>query len=185
MPSSGRQRHLLAGAWMLGLVCCGPGLTLTTAPTAAQTVCLDVDDCAQGGDNDWLQRCTAEAQTLAQQATASGCASAYNAYYGCADSHYTCQGATALFPGCDAQLSALEACLNAASAESACAAYAAKLASCPPPSGTSPPGSPVVTPCSLNSQCQAQCYLSTVANVCAPGLSELTAFSACANACPP
>ncbi|HXX30783.1 MAG TPA: hypothetical protein VEJ89_08695 [Myxococcaceae bacterium] len=180
-----RRRRLLWAACAASLAGCGPGLTLTTAPTAAQSVCMDVDDCSQGGDFDWLQSCEAQAQSLGQQATASGCGSLYDSYYACADSHYSCQGATALFPGCDAQRAALEACLNAASAQSACAEYDARLASCPPPTGTSPPGNPIPTPCSLNLQCQAHCYLSNVGNVCAPGLTELGAFSACAGSCPP
>jgi hypothetical protein len=166
-------------------VACGPGLTLTTVPTDAESVCYNVDECAQAGSYSWLQSCNAEALTLQQQSDASGCGSLYDAYYSCANSNYTCQGITPSFPGCDTQLTSLEACLNAATAESACAQYTAKLASCPPESGTQPPGSPIVSPCSLSLQCQAQCYLSYVSNLCNPGLTELSAFSSCANACPP
>ncbi len=180
------RQKLLIAALLSGLALgCGPGLTLTTVPTDAESVCYNVDECAQAGSYSWLQSCTAEALTLQQQADASGCGSLYDGYYACANSNYTCQGITPSFPGCDAQLSALEACLNAATAQSACAEYTAKLAMCPPGSGTAPPGSPIVSPCSLNLQCQAQCYLSNVSNLCNPGLTELGAFSSCANACPP
>jgi hypothetical protein len=182
---SGRHQRLLAGLLWLAAAACGPGLTLAPVPTAAQSVCQDVDDCAQGGDNGWLQRCYGQAQTLQQQSVASGCGPLYDGYYGCQASSYSCQGATPIFVGCSSQRTALEACLNAASAGSACAAYQAKLAACPPPTGNSPPGSPIVTPCTVNLQCQAQCYLDSVANVCAPGLSELDAFSLCASSCPP
>ncbi len=181
----GLQKPLLAALFTAAAVNCGPGLTLTTVPTAAQSVCYNVDECAQGGSYDWLQSCYASALTLQQQSTASGCGSLYNAYYSCANSNYSCQGITPLFPGCDSQSMSLEACLNAATAESACAKYDVALASCPADAGTQPPGSPIVSPCSLNLQCQAQCYLSNVSNVCNPGLTELGAFSACANACPP
>ena len=169
----------------LGALSCGPGLTLTTVPTDAESVCYSVDECAQGGDYGWLQSCNAEALLLQQQASASGCGSLYDGYYACANSNFNCEGITPLFPGCDAKLSALESCLNAATADSACAQYTAMLAACPPGSGESPTGSPIVMPCSLNLQCQAQCYISIVSDVCNPGLSELSAFSHCANACPP
>jgi hypothetical protein len=182
---NGRQKNLAAGLLTLSALGCGPGLTLTTVPTDAESVCYSVDECTQSGSYLWLQSCEAEALTLQQQSSASGCGGLYNDYYSCADSNFNCQGITSLFPGCGAQLTALEACLNAASAESACALYVSKTASCPQGTGTSPPGSPIVTPCSLNLQCQAQCYLSNVSNVCNPGLTELDAFSQCANACPP
>jgi hypothetical protein len=179
-----QRKHTVALLSVLALSC-GPGLTLTTVPTDAESVCYNVDECAQGGSYSWLQSCNAEALTLQQQSEASGCGSLYDGYYACANSNYNCQGITPLFPGCDKQLGSLEACLNAATAQSACAEYTAKLANCPPGSGTAPPGSPIVSPCSLNLQCQAQCYLSNVSNVCNPGLTELDAFANCANACPP
>ncbi len=181
----GLKKLSLASLFMVSALSCGPGLTLTTVPTAAQSVCYNVAECAQGGSYSWLQSCYSEALALQQQASASGCSTPYNDYYSCANSSYTCQGITPSFPGCDAKLATLEACLNAATADSACAKYEAELASCPPASGTQPPDSPIVSPCSLNLQCQAQCYLSNVSNVCNPGLTELDAFSQCANACPP
>jgi hypothetical protein len=180
-----RHKALICALCSVLALGCGPGLTLTTVPTDAESVCYNVDECAQGGSYTWLQNCNAEALTLQQQSEASGCSSLYDGYYACANSNYTCQGITPLFPGCDEKLSALEACLNAATAQSACAQYTAKLANCPPGSGTAPPGSPIVSPCSLNLQCQAQCYLSNVSNACNPGLTELDAFSQCATACPP
>lgn len=182
---AGRQQNLISSLFSVLALSCGPGLTLTTVPTDAESVCYNVDECSQAGSYNWLQSCTAEALTLQQQSEASGCGSLYDGYYACANSNYNCQGITPLFPGCDQKRSSLEACLNAATAQSACAQYTARLANCPPGTGTAPPGSPIVSPCSLNLQCQAQCYLSNVSNLCNPGLTELDAFSKCANACPP
>ena len=179
------QTSLVFSLLALSALGCGPGLTLTSVPTDAESVCYSVDECAQGGSYSWLQSCESEASTLQQQSSASGCGSLYSAYYSCANSNFNCQGTTPQFPGCDSALGALETCLNAASAESACGMYVAKTASCPDGTGTSPPGSPIVTPCSLNLQCQASCYLSNVSNVCNPGLTELNAFTQCADACPP
>jgi hypothetical protein len=108
-----RPRELLGALCGVLALSCGPGLTLTTVPTDAQSVCYNVDECAQGGSYNWLQSCEAEALTLQQQSDESGCGSLYSGYYACANSNYTCQGITPLFPGCDTQLSSLEACLNA------------------------------------------------------------------------
>jgi hypothetical protein len=172
-------------AWILGAASCGPGLTITAPLTDAEWVCELVDECAQGGSNVWLQSCDAQALELQQQATLSGCAHPYGVYYACARSSFACQGITPLFPSCDEKRATLESCLAAATAQSACASYDAKLAACPGGSGRSPPGSPILAACSLNAQCQARCYLNSVANVCAPGLGELGAFSQCAQTCPP
>ena len=184
-----RRLQLTQKNWTLGLLllvsACGPGLTLALPSSDAQKVCEAVDDCAQDGDYGWLTTCNANAQALEQQATASGCASVYDGYYSCANASYTCTGVTPTFPGCDTERAALESCLNAAPQQSACTAYEAELSNCPADAGSSSGSSPIITACTLNLQCQARCYLTSVSNGCAPSLGELDAFTACAQSCPP
>lgn len=180
-----RPHPMFSVGLLLLLPSCGPGFTLALPSSDAQKVCEGVDDCAQGGDEGWLTTCYANVQALAQQADASGCTAAYNAYYSCANSAYTCTGATPTFPGCDQQRGGLEACLNAAPQQSACSVYETELANCPADAGSSAGPNPIITACTLRVQCQARCYIVTVSNACAPSLSDLDAYTACALSCPP
>jgi len=161
-------------ALLLGSAGCG---------TASDSVCEDVGNCSQGGSSTWITSCQSAADAVEQAAPT--CSQAFDEYFQCAEDHYVCNGATASFPGCDSQVGALEACLNAAQANSPCETLASETASCPGGSGSSPPGSPVPAACTLNEQCQAGCYLQEVSNPCAPGGSELNAFTQCAETCPP
>jgi len=161
-------------ALVVGSMACG---------TASDSVCEDVGNCSQGGSNSWITSCQNSADSVMQ--AAPSCSGPFDQYFQCADDHYVCSGATASFPGCDSQLAALEACLNGAMANSPCQTLAEKTGGCPGGSGTQPPGSPIPAACTLSEQCQASCYLANVSNPCAPGLSELNAFTQCALACLP
>jgi len=173
-PTNCLAALLAAMAFPLGLPGCG---------TASDSLCEDVGNCSQGGSNSWIQSCQNAANAMSQ--AAPSCAHLFDQYFQCTANNYVCNGATAAFPGCDSQLSQLEDCLNAAEANSPCGALAAGTSQCPGKSGTSPPGSPLPTTCTLNEQCQASCYLQNVSNLCAPGLSELNAFTQCTQTCPP
>lgn len=177
------RRRGLCGCLVMALAGwgCGPGNTVTTVTTPG-SVCESIDECAQGGSYTWLDGCQAQVHSLDQQAAASGCQSLYEAYFGCANSSFVCVGVTATFPGCDGPRNDLEACLNAAPTQSACAAYASQTAECSDAGLATPP--PIPAACTLNLQCQAQCYLSNVSNLCAPALTELSAFGQCAQSCP-
>ncbi|HTT69795.1 MAG TPA: hypothetical protein VMG32_01125 [Anaeromyxobacteraceae bacterium] len=157
-------------------------LALLGCGSASDSACEDVGDCSQGGSASWIQSCQSAADAIDQASPA--CAQPFDRYFQCADDHYVCHGATASFPGCDAQLGQLASCLNGADAQSPCERLAVRTASCPGGSGSAPPGSPVPTACTLALQCQASCYLENVSNVCAPGLSELGAYTQCALSCP-
>ncbi len=80
-------------------------------------VCQNIGDCSYGGSDDFITACQDEAKALRSEASGNGCGPAFDAYYACADSSYSCQGATAVFPGCDGDLAALDSCLAAATIE--------------------------------------------------------------------
>jgi hypothetical protein len=149
-------------------------------------VCQDIGDCSQGGDNDWIASCQDEAEALGAEASGQGCGGAFDAYYRCADSSYTCTGATATFPGCDDELAALDACLARATAGTSCVRLQMAESACLA-SGSSPPGPDGGPPpaCTAARDCQAHCYLEKVANVCAPRVDEIEAVTGCAASCPP
>jgi hypothetical protein len=150
-------------------------------------VCQNVGDCSQGGSNDWINACQAEAKALQSEAATVGCGSAFDAYFSCADSAYTCTGATATFPGCADRQAALDACLTSATAGTSCAALAAAETTCggSPPDGGATAGTGLPPACTALRACQARCYLDAVAAACAPAVDELEAFSACAGSCLP
>jgi len=153
----------------------------------AETVCQDIGDCSQGGDSVWIAACQGEAKSLAAEANDVGCGSKYDAYYACADASYVCQGATALFPGCDDALAALDACLAAATAGTSCVALASAETACGgggTDGGPTPDAGPVAA-CTASRDCLASCYLRAVANTCAPSLQELETAQACGATCPP
>ena len=167
--------------------------TLATLPgcdSHADNVCSDIGDCAQGGSYVFVEACQTQAQDLSNEANASGCGALYDDYYACADASYDCTGITPTFAGCDGKLAALESCLGKAEAKNACGMLDAALAACP---GGADAGAPAGVdagssatpdpPCSIGGVCQAHCYLTSVANVCAPQPAELGAFSQCASQC--
>jgi hypothetical protein len=157
-----------------------PLVVLAGCGTHEDAVCQDIGDCAQGGKSDFIQSCQAESKALKDEARSSGCGGPFDDYFGCADSNFTCQGATATFSGCDGQLQALDHCLQVAEQATSCAALASKESACASlPDGGPPPA------CTLARDCQAQCYLAQVGDVCAPRVSELDAFTRCVVACPP
>lgn len=148
-------------------------------------VCQDIGDCSQGGSSDWITSCQTEAKALQSEAAAAGCGSDFDAFFTCADSNYSCQGATALFPGCADALSALDGCLADATANTFCIRLQTAEATCAvarPDAGTAT-GTPAA--CTAARDCVAQCYLASVADVCAPRVDELQNASVCAASCPP
>jgi hypothetical protein len=170
-------------------------LLLAAAAACGSTsdeVCQDIGDCSQGGSTSWITACQAEAKALRSEAADAGCGPAFDSYFSCAQSAYSCRGATATFPGCDDRHAAVDACLTAATSGTSCAALAAAQASCaslPPDggAGSSPgdvTGSGLPPACTASRDCQAHCYLGAVADACAPGVDELEAISACTHACP-
>ena len=162
----------LVAASMLGAACA----------SHADNVCQDIGDCSQRGDNDWIASCQANAKDLGTEAANTGCSGSYDQYYACADSSYSCQGDTATFPGCDQALAALDSCLAAATADTHCAMLVSAEAACAP---ATPPDAGPPAACTAARDCQAGCYLSAVANPCAPGADELQNVTACADTCPP
>ena len=150
----------------------------------ADSVCEDIGDCAQGGAYEFITACQTQAQTLATQASASGCAAQYNDYNACANNNFTCTGITPSFPGCQASLSSLEACLAAGEAKNACGMLDTALAACPgePDGGAGDAGVPPA-PCTDGGVCEAQCYLDSLDDVCTPTPAGLDAFSQCASQC--
>lgn len=155
----------------------------------ADNVCEDIGNCSQGGLSSWIDGCKTEAQALNDEADDAGCGPAFDNYYSCADSNYQCQGATALFPGCDDLLTALDVCLETATAATSCARLlqAEKACSPPGPDGGSAPdaGVPAQPPpaCTALRDCEAGCFLG-VKDVCAPQVNELQSFATCAAQCP-
>jgi hypothetical protein len=147
-------------------------------------VCRDIGDCAHGGDNDWIASCQDEAKSLGSEAAGQGCGTAFDGYYGCAASSYSCQGTTASFPGCDDELAALDACLARATAGTACVRLTMAELACAPVGPGADGGAPPPA-CTAARDCQAQCYLSNVASACAPRVDELQKVSGCAAGCPP
>lgn len=162
---------LLASLSVVGAAACG---------SHQDNVCEDIGNCSQGGDNDWITSCQTEAKALGAEAGANGCGDAFGRYYSCADSSYSCQGATATFPGCDDARAALDRCLAAATATTSCAMLSAAEAAC-----AAPPGAGAVPPaCTAARDCQAHCYLAAVSSVCAPRVDEIEKVTACAATCP-
>ena len=171
-----------------------PLLLAAACGSTADEVCQDIGDCSQGGSTSWITACQSEAKVLGTEAADGGCGATFDSYFSCARSAYSCRGATAIFPGCDDRHAALDACLAEATRGTSCAALVVAEASCASSSfdggadaggGTGGPTGTALPPaCTASRDCQAHCYLSAVANACAPGVDELEAVSACAGACP-
>ena len=150
----------------------------------SDSVCSDITNCSHGGSDDWVTACRDQATELSHEATASGCAAQYDAYFSCASDHFACHGNESSFPGCESRLSALETCLAGARESNACGELDAKLAACGA-DGASPSGEggTSIEPCATGGVCAARCYLSALADVCAPSAAELSAFADCASHC--
>jgi hypothetical protein len=164
---------------------------LAACSSHEDSVCESTIDCAQGGDSTAIQRCKDEAKALQGEASAANCGGLFDDYYSCADSSFTCSGATPSFPGCDAKRAALEACLTASEATNACGQLAARTSACSGADGgadgaTGDDGGASLTPaCTVARVCQAQCYLDHVSNACAPRVDELADLATCSASCPP
>ncbi|HXJ22503.1 MAG TPA: hypothetical protein VMT03_19960 [Polyangia bacterium] len=156
-------------------------LTGVACSSHSDEVCQDIGDCSQGGSNDWIATCQANAKALGDESNRVGCGTAFDQYFACADSAYSCQGATATFPGCDQDLATLDACLAAATADTWCVKLQTAEAAC---TTVAPAGGPPQACTSLR-DCQAACYLGNVASACAPQIDELQSLVACSQACPP
>jgi hypothetical protein len=162
---------VLVAASMIGVAC----------SSHSDNVCQDIGDCAHRGDTDWIATCQGNANQLGSEAAGAGCGSAFDQYYNCAEANYSCQGATATFPGCDQALAALDDCIAAATASTSCVKLQTAEAACTTVApATGPPPA-----CTAIRDCQAACYLGAVANACAPQVDELQNVVACSDACPP
>ena len=160
----------------------------------SDNVCQNIGNCSYGGSDDFITACQDEAKALRSEASGNGCGPAFDAYYACADSNYSCRGSTAVFPGCDGDLAALDSCLAAATTNTSCAALAAAQVACgsatAPDAGASTAGDAGAgngppPACTAARDCQARCFLDSVANVCAPRADEIEAVTTCAFSCPP
>ncbi len=154
-------------------------LFLCACNSNAENICEDIGDCTQGGSSDWITACKTESQKLRNEAIATSCTAELDAYEQCQSDKFDCEGATSLFPGCDAQRAALETCLSAATTSTACAELAAKTASCQAADGGA------IVACSPLRDCEARCFLVNVADPCAPNAAELETNATCASSCPP
>jgi hypothetical protein len=160
-------------------------LLLAGCESDADRVCTDVTNCSHGGSDDYLSACRAQNTDLSHEATRSGCAAAFDAYFSCANDHFECRGNKSGFPGCDAELSTLDACLAAGRADNACGELAAKLDTCPKEAdaGADDDGGAPLEPCTSEGVCSARCYLDSLSDLCAPSPAELASFADCASHC--
>ncbi|HEY2512438.1 MAG TPA: hypothetical protein VGI39_16340 [Polyangiaceae bacterium] len=173
-----RSPLLYAGVFLLGLAA-------ARCTSRSDSVCESVGNCEQAGSHDWIQTCEDEADSLRAEAAYGGCAGAFDDYYTCADSKFTCTGVTATFPGCDEQRAALDSCIEAMQKGSSCAALTAAEAACAPVATVDAgPDAAVPPACDLARDCEARCYLGNVANACAPTVVELGAVTTCTSTCP-
>ena len=157
------------------------GLLALACSTKADNVCENVAACENGGSSEQVQSCQDEAKILKSEAQAGGCGGAYDDYYACADDHFACHGATASFPGCDADRAAFDACLAQNSAANACGELERRTATCHPVDGGSLAPRPA---CTAERACAARCYLDSVTDPCAPRPDELATSAACQQRCP-
>jgi hypothetical protein len=167
---------------------------LVACDSSSDTVCQDIANCSHGGSDDWVTACRTQADDLEEEAKSSGCKAAYDAYFACAQNHFVCRGNQSRFDGCDGRKDELDACLTSERALNACGELDAKLAACGTTDAPSAPSAPApdapaddttLEPCTTGGVCSAQCYATSIANVCAPTPSELSAFADCASHCVP
>lgn len=145
--------------------------------------CQNVGNCTHGGSDDWVTACREQNDELADEADAVGCHKEFDAYFACAEKHFSCRGNESSFPGCEPSLAAYSACLAGKASGTACAELAAGLTECEP--AAAPPHDPelAASPCTASGDCSAHCYLDSVPNLCAPLAAELAAFADCASHC--
>jgi hypothetical protein len=166
---------------------------LVACDSNADSVCDDIGNCSQNGDDDWITSCQAQAKTLSEEAQASGCGAAYDRYFSCAVDAYDCQGNKSMFAGCESQLALLESCLERGQAGNACGELHTRTRACAAADGgagsdagtslEAGAGNALIEPCAMASVCAARCYLDNVPNVCSPVPAELTSFAGCAQQC--
>ena len=183
-PMLGTRFH-----WLVIVVAGLPALAVGGCSSNQDDVCENVGACTHGGSTDWITSCQDEAKSLQSEASSHGCGGPFDDYYECADSNFTCNGATASFPGCDAKRQALETCISATDANSSCKELTSKTSACAAStvdagSGDADTGS-LAPACTVLRNCQARCYLDHVTNPCVPGLAELSDVVACSSSCPP
>jgi hypothetical protein len=171
--------RLLTRTWVAAV------LWLVGCSSHEDSVCQNVGDCARSGDSTWIRSCQDEAKSLRHEASDAGCGSKFNDYFACADSNYVCLGALPQFPHCDDELTALDACLESAAAKTSCAKLQAQEADCGAPAQDAGDDAGIPPACTMARDCQAQCFLAQVTNVCAPRVDELSNFTTCAASCPP
>ena len=143
-----------------------------------QNLLTDLGDCSEGGSSDWIKSCQSEVKLLEHESGTNGCVALFDDYYACASASFTCEGATASFPGCDAKRAALDACFGKAEATTSCRELATKQSPC---SGVDAGGPlPSVPPaCTLARDCAARCFLDHASNACAPRVDELQDVASC------
>ena len=153
-------------------------LALAGCTSAASSVCQDIANC-EAQSNDQENACEAAASDLGGEAQDGGCGGQYDAYFGCASGAYDCSGDTPEFPGCASDLANLDSCLQTERAANACGELQNTLSACSDAGAGAVPA-----PCGTSEVCEAQCYLSNVANPCAPLPAELSAVQSCGAGCP-
>jgi hypothetical protein len=155
-------------------------LALCACGTNFQNVCDDIGLC-RGQTDDQITLCQTEGKALSDEAKASGCGTAFTAFFGCEHDHYVCNGDTPSFPNCTDQRGQLTLCLDSTRDLNSCGVLATALAGCP---GAPPAPAPVPAPCDIDALCTSACWLLQVPNVCAPGTNDLAAFAHCVQQCP-
>ena len=91
----------------------------------------------------------------------------------------------ALFPGCADSQATLDACLTSATANTFCVRLETAGANCGASEPDAGAGPGTAAACTAARDCQAQCYLASVADVCGPQVDEIQNVSSCAASCPP
>jgi hypothetical protein len=169
-PTPARRPELLNFYWLLFL--------LAACTSSASSVCQDIASC-MALSSDQESTCEADAADLGNEAHDGGCGAQYDTYFGCASNAYYCSGATPEFPGCASDLTSLDTCLATERASNACGALQTAVSAC-----STVDAGPVPAPCGAAEVCAAQCYLTNVANPCAPQPAELSAVQSCGADCP-
>ena len=167
-----------------GLVALAITLAIVACSTKADSVCENVGDCEQGGSSEWIKACQENARQLLAASQTVSCDGFFYVYYRCADDNYTCTGATASFPGCEAKRGNLDDCLAREQTKTACGELERRTTACATDAGRELPTLPAGG-CTTTRECAAHCYLDHVTDPCAPRPDELTATSGCVATCPP
>jgi hypothetical protein len=160
-------------------------LILAACSSNEDQYCENIGDCAQGGSFMWIQACQANVGAARDEAERTSCKPAFDAYYACASSRYACKGNTPTFPNCEQPWQALNACIaNAQSQPDSGATFCAQLSALQAAGGCVSPDAGIQQACNAGRDCEAQCFVTSVGNVCAPDLNGLDAYTQCASSCP-